>query len=388
MIGLLLFFAILSSNAYAVGISPAKLKINFEPGLDKEVSLRVSNNLERDVTVFISFEGDLAKHFTVEKDLIRIPAMQEEVVSCRINLPAEIGQPGEHEVKIIVSELPEQAVNEKRAVVSATGTVVAKAIILVPYPETYAEAKLYVFSEGKNVRFSIPVSNLGTNSIKAKAKITIIAPTKETVIEIYTETVSVEPSKEAKLSAEWQALVAPGEYTAVVRVYYNDKEIEIAKKFNVGELFVKVVKVEVLNFALGQVAKFNIYLQNNWSNTLEGVFADMQISDSQGKIYTNYRTATVTLEPQKITRTEAFWDTSGVGLGTYEMKLLLHYLDKVFEETFSLQVNLDSIQIAPVGQVIGPAGALETKTTIIVLVLLVLVVAASIIIIYVKKKKT
>lgn len=183
----------------------------------------------------------------------------------------------------------------------------------------------------------------------------------------------------------------PGEYTAKLTLYYSGKTFTLEKKFNVGTLFVDIVTIEVQDFSLGEIAKFNIYLQNKWNKKLTGVTADMQILDMNGRQYTQYTTPTFSLEPEVVGKTEGYWDTKDVQAGTYELKLLLHYFGKVFEKSFMMQVNLNSIDVnMGVGYVVAAKDHIENKTALYILAVIIIIVSNAIWILYfrwMKKKK-
>jgi hypothetical protein len=379
----LMIFLLFAAAAYALGASPAKTTLNFEAGTERSIKLTIINNERKDMTVAISFEGDLAKYMTTKQEMIQIKANEgEKQIEVKLQNAKEAISPGENRNKIVLMEMPQRKTGEAAAVVSATTTVSSLVIVKTPYPETYAEAKLYVTKAEPNeyAIFTIPIFNLGSSTIEAWAEIKILDTEKKIVDTISTGKTVLEKGGEGKLQRSWLATVEPGEYIAEAKVYYNDKEIGMSKVFEVGTMLVDIYRIDVTEFKLGDIAKFNIYLKNRWNKNIENAYAEITILDSTGKEYTNYKTATTNLEPFKIQRMEAYWDTNGVATGKYELKMFLYYLDKMFEDSFTMQVREDAVEIniGPTAAVVGGNEGAQSKVAIYVLLVLILVVSNAI----------
>jgi hypothetical protein len=393
--------------ACALGISPAKTDLDFQANQEAGIKLRIINNEHRNIQLVVYAKGDLADYVHFKENVVRLSENEsEKVIYVSVAFPASIEKPGTHDTDIIVLELPKSFAEEgvitqdssvmlasqkSDTLLTATTAVISKLYIRVPYPGTYLESRIYVSEAdvGQPVIFSFPVYNFGKDTLEnIKAVIEIYTPLNERVDRIETEAIKLDAQKEGQLSAEWRASVA-GEYLAVATIYYADKKLELRKSFNVGNLYVSIEKIDVLDFSLGQIAKFNIYVENRWNKPASNVYGEVQIFDLQGKEYTSFKTASVDIQPKVVEKIVAYWDTTGVSVGPYDMKILLHYADKVTEKLMRIQVNLDSIQTeSPVtAQAIAKESALRKDSMLLLIIALLVMVNVAWLIYIIRSRK-
>jgi len=387
----LILFLLACYTVTALEVSPAKYTLKYEPGMESEQVLRISNEAEIEKTVVVTFEGELSDYFEGPKGIITLGPGEEKQIMFKVKMPSEIKNPGEHETKIIVAEISGGLSEDKKVVMSALTTVISKVFISVPYPDAYLEAKLYISQAKVNetVDFTIPVFNLGSKDVDGQIEIRITDPTGKEVGVVKGDAFHLDTKKDAKFQLNWKAEVDPGIYKATLNIKYNDREFRLEQEFAVGIMLVDVTKIEVLDYKLGQIAKFNIYLMNKWNKDLTNMIAEMQIADSNGKLVGQYTTPQFSLEPAKLTRIESYWDTKDIAPGNYELTLFLHYLDKVFQDNFAIQVREDSIitGFEGAGNVVAVGSSPDNKAAIYVLIGLILVVSNVILWVLYKKNK-
>ena len=155
----------LSDIVSALGVAPAKKRINFEPNYEEEITLRILNNEGKDFKVVVYARGELAKYLNVDNTLINIKSDQNEVeLKYTLRLPDNFDKPGVHDAEIVIMEFEDGFATEKENVaVTAVAAVISRLQVRVPYPGKYAESKVHIESTiiGGDVIFTIPIFNFG-----------------------------------------------------------------------------------------------------------------------------------------------------------------------------------------------------------------------------------
>ncbi|MBS3097888.1 hypothetical protein J4209_03795 [Candidatus Woesearchaeota archaeon] len=368
---------LLASLVQGIAVSPSKKIIEFEPGLEEEVTFNIVNLYKQDFKAVVYIRGELAEFTDLGQTLVSVRADQDSVpFSFKIKLPQDL-KPGLHDSEIVVMEFPKEfAAEEDTPVIKAVTAVIAQLKVRVPFPGKYAEAKMYVYpaEPAGIVRFVIPVFNYGRDTIhKANARISILGATYEEIATIETNSVEIATKGEGQLVADWKADVNPGTYHAVAFVYYDDEQIKLEDNFNIGNLFVEITKVAVDKFSLGQVARFDIYLRNKWNEELKDVYGEMTVSDKAGSVYTTFKTANVNLAAYGEDAIQAYWDTKDVSIGKYDLRLVIYYAGKTTEKLIEAEVNIDNIRtsLTPTAQLIAPTGRGRNSMLVILVVVLI-----------------
>ncbi len=389
----ILMSMILINTALAIGVSPVKTIIDFEPG-SHEITVRVINNEHKDFKAVIYAEGPLAQYIELTTTLVSVKAEEDsKSLSFKLNLPQKMDKPGTHEAKITILEFPKEfATEEAAAVISAVSSVVTTVIVRVPYPGLYAEADLIITQAevDKPIIFTIPIYNFGQQDIKkAKATIIVYGATYEKIAEVYSDEQAIKSKEQTKLIASWQPNVNPGVYHATVKVDYDGQRINLEKNFNVGNLFIEISKVEVNDFVLGGVARFDIYLESKWNEIIKDVYGELTVKDKKGTIYTQSKTASIDIPAYEKAKLQSYWDTKDVQIGLYDVLLKIHYADKTTERLIETQVNIDSISttLEPTAHVVAEKTKLFTRDNILVLLVIVLIIVNVSWFVYVKKRK-
>ena len=381
-IAMVLVVAILFSNlVLALGVAPAKVGVDFESDLEREVILRIFNEQNKDFKAVVYARGELAEYLDVGNTLINIKAGQNEVeFKYKLNLPDKFDKPGVHEAEIVIMEFEEGFATEKENVaVTAVAAVVSRLQVRVPYPGKYAEARVHIESAmvGGEVIFNIPIFNFGKENIEnARARVEIFGPTYEKLGEFYTDDISINARGEGRVKGIWKADVNAGIYHAVVTIEYDRKKERIETNFEVGNKYVNIKEVNVDDFNLGEVAKFDIVIENMWNQLLKDVYGELIVLDKDGTEYTRFKTATVNLEPYGTGLLEAYWSTKNVPIGEYDLDLTIFYEGKESHKLIEADVNIDSITTENfiVGQVISGKERIGRDTLLLLLVFVLVII--------------
>jgi hypothetical protein len=380
----LIVITLFSNLVLALGVAPAKVGINFEANLEKEIILRIFNEQNKDFKAVVYARGELAEYLNVDNTLISVKADQSEVeFKFKINLPDKFDKPGVHEAEIVIMEFEDEfATNEENVAVTALAAVVSKLQVRVPYPGKYAESRVHIESAmiGENVVFIIPIFNFGKENIEnARARVEIFGPTYEKLGEFYTNDISINARGEGKVRGSWKADVNAGIYHAVVTIEYDGKKERIETNFEVGNKYVNIKEVNVADFNLGEVAKFDIVIENMWNQLLKDVYGELIVLDKEGTEYTRFKTATIDLEPYGSGLLEAYWSTKNIPIGQYDLDLTIFYEGKESHKLIEANVNIDSIKTDSfiVGQVISGKEKIGRDTLLLFVVFMLIIINIS-----------
>ncbi|MDD5253637.1 MAG: hypothetical protein PHG05_00855 [Candidatus Nanoarchaeia archaeon] len=378
---ILIIIFIFSIQVKAIGITPGKSTIDFESNKKETVNFKVLNNEKKDMQVVLYVEkSDLSDIVTMYDSLVSLSSSEDSKdFKFDVNLPAQIEEPGTHQIKIIALEIPSTSQGE--AFVGATAAVASILEIRVPYPGKYAKINLEVSDAqvGDYVNFIIPISNFGTEKInRAKASIDILGPTNEKIATITTNEIAIDSKDKREVTAQWKADVNPGAYHAVATLTYDDKYARAEKTFYVGNLFIDIINIESTNFQLGQIAKFTITAENKWNDKVNDVYAQVVITDENGNEAGNFKSANVNFESLSKQELTAYWDTEFVKEGTYDAKVILNYQGKTTEKNLKAYITLGSIRFSNLGtgQAVASTGlGKNTILTVLVLILIIINIA-------------
>lgn len=384
MLAALLFIIMLTQNALALGITPGRVTLKFEPGLHQEIAFKVVNNEHKDMRVMFSIAGELANYITLNIPSLTVSFKADEAeknLAYAVDLPEKMIS-GEHEVKIIATELAPVGA-EEGVQVGATVAVASQLLVKVPYPYRYARLRLTVSESDVNetTSFYVEVENLGRLNLEdMQAKIEIFSATDKKIAELNTDAKTIASETKAELVAKWTANANPGNYLAIASLEYDANKTAAAQaKFAVGTLIVDVIDISVESFHLGDIAKFDITLQNKWSENVSNVYATLQMQNESNYLIADVKTPSVELLPLSINVLNAYWDTAGVQEGTYDGKIIINYADRVLERKLKSRLTLNSIKVDILGVgITAKVTAAEAGKRNLMLVIVILLVLTNI----------
>lgn len=369
------------SNVLAIGITPGRVTLDFQPGMHKEIEFKIVNNEFKDMKVIFSAFGELVDYVTLNtKSTDFSSAEREKSFTYTIDLPAQL-PPGDHEVKIAAAELPPSGA-EEGVYIGATVVVTSQLIVKVPYPYKYAEITLMSSPQDKTTNFFVEVNNLGQHDlVDISANIEILGPTNERIAIIKTNSKTIEAMHKGELKAQWKADVNFGKYKAIATLVYDEGRIATAEHvFSVGTLAIDIIDINVKNFRLGDIAKFDMTLENKWNEEVKNVYANLQINDEKGDLIADTKTASVDMKPMAREVLNAYWDTAGIKEGTYSGKLLLNFANQVLEKQLKTEITLNSIKVEIIGvgitaRATAAEGGRQNLMFILIIVLVIINIA-------------
>src|SRR3989338_11277269 len=228
---LMVFLILPTLSQAALGVSPGKIEINFEPNLEASYTFQAIGD-DPSVELEIFTRGELGKYVTFDKKSLAGGG----VFTAALKLPEKIDKPGVHEIMIVVREKVDEATGIGTAV-----AIQAPIYIHVPYPGKYAEIALssHNVNVGEPVNLYLTIISRGKEDINVKPE-----------IEIFSENESVEKfSLEQGLVKSQESVTLrkilntsnyrPGSYTALAVVDYEAGMVKTTAEFKIGSLFVK-----------------------------------------------------------------------------------------------------------------------------------------------------
>ncbi len=383
---------IISANVLALGVAPSRETIDYKQG-KQTINARIINNDRADMRLAIYSQGEFAEYVKIDQPIITVSKDQaEKPFTYQIDLPQGL-KPGTQTLKIIVVQLPdtfaqsdenlvvtdEKAIlfenKDKESMIGATTAVIHQLQIRVPYPNSFLEGRFYI-SEGKVgdvLTFTVPVVNRGTNPTDAYADIVIKGPTNEEIASFKTDLQAIQGGQESKLVAEWKADINQGVYLAEAIVHYGGEFFTLRKEMNVGNVFVSIDDISVDGFKLGGIAKFDVRIKNQWNEEIKDVYGEVKVLDQDGKGIASVKTLSTDLPALQEDTINAYWDTTSIDVGRYDVNVILYYAGKTTEKLFQTVVGIDKITVGQIGT--GKVAGGEESGTNLTLILILLVTA-------------
>jgi hypothetical protein len=367
-------FLLLIANAAAFGITPTRTTIQFTPGLEQNISFSVVNSEAKNLELIIYSTGELNQSVLLNENHIKINANeQSKGINYKLKLPSFL-TPGLHVVDVNILEIPEKN-SEDESIVGAVVGIIAEVYVYVPYPGKYAEAELSVedYGDGRSKLFVIPVINRGKlDLINVRANIDIYNALGEKVDSINSASIPISSGKKEELVSKWNASVNPGKYLAKVALIADEQTINLEKEFNVGESLLELQQINVNNFKLGQIAKFEMLVENKWSDTIKDAYTETKIFDNSGQVMADFSSVKYDIPALSKQSIISFWDSAGAKTGTYDATLYLKYGEKSSQKNVKLKVSNDKVEVVGFGFIISEKKLTEnTKQLITILIVVV-----------------
>jgi hypothetical protein len=370
----ILFFSM--NNLLAIGITPSRTTINFEPGLSKEVSFSILNSENKDMSVIFTLQGELAEYITLEEQYAEFSANEKsKSFIYKVNLPSNLEKPGKHEGEIVALEMSKD-LKEKGTFIGATVSVITQLHVNVPYPNKYAEADVQAINSDGEIIFIIPVLNKGKlDIVNARATIDIYTALNEKIESLETESISIDSLKRKDLTIKWDSSsVTSGSYLAKVTVFYDNNEINLDKQFKVGEKSINVLEINIKDFRLGGIAKFDALVENSWSEEIKNAYLQIIVYNNEGENMADFKSPLYDIPALSKKEMVSYWDTAGVHEGNYEGKLILRYGEESKERNIQLKITENNIDISGLtGRVVIRGEGLFNMKNILIIIIIAIV---------------
>lgn len=365
---LLFFLAIiivllLTKTSYALGASPARVDINFVPGLERSIVYNVfEDNPNKELEIYA--DGDLAEYIKFDKNKL----IGSGSFIATLKLPEYIEKPGQHKTFIFIKEkIDEELVGDFVGTSVTIGTLV---IVHVPMPGKYLELSLS--SHNVNVRepvnFILQITSYGTEDIKITPRIDITSQDNpDKIIEtLYLKEREIKSQQVIKLKKTLDTTdYNPGKYKAIAIVDYG-KMAKAESNFKIGELIINIVNYTD-KIIIEKIKAFDIDIESGWNNHIDGAYAQVSILNNSESL-ASFKTSSTQLTPWERKTITGFFDTSNFTKGVYDTNITLIYYGKERGKSTSEIVKVEFVEA------IKPALIVWISVAIVVLVLVVFLV--------------
>jgi len=380
IINMILMFLLVSSLVEALGVTPGRTTLFFEENLEREVKFKVLNNEQKDIRLAIYARGSLADYVEIPIKDVKLRADEDsKELSYKIKLPKEIEEPGFYGTEIVVRELTIGG-DEGEISIGAMQAVITQLHVYVPYPGKYIAARLDIV-EGKveeKAQFFVPLINFGEEDVKsAKAEILVMNMQGDIIDKVETDEKVVSAKGRAELSATMDSSkLKPGISRVVAKVNYDGFTTTAENAFYMKDFWLLPLDISVRDFTLGEIAKFNILVENIANVKIKDADSLIVLDSRDGGAVANLKSVPVDFEPSETKEMLNYWDTGDIKEGDYSGKLILRYEDKSDEKDIRTMVGKNSIQteiVGITGYAIKDGGLSPGGTSPLIVVIIVLV---------------
>lgn len=358
----------------SLGITPGRTTLRYEPGVSQTVRFSVINSEGDDAQFIVLVQGELNQSIAFSDVSFTLSAQEpEKVLEYVFTAPRDLS-PGTHASEIVVVKIPKKEASGATFVGAAVG-VTTQLRVVVPYPGKYAEADLQVAgpAEDGGVTFILPVVSRGDLDLAhVRAHLDIYTSLNEKVHTLSTSDIPLTSGSRGELVATWNAQGVPsGSYRVVATVLYDEQTLRVEKTFELGTRLLELQGVEVRDFSLGEIAKFELLVENKWSQPVSGVYADMMVYNGEHNVIANFKSAPYDISALEKNLLVMFWDTEGVREGRYDASVFLNYGAYSNRQDFALDVSSHEISVIGLGYVISSSDSESGSSLTIVLISLV-----------------
>ena len=384
----ILIIALVSSNALALGITPGRTTLDFEPGKIHNGKLKIVNNEDKDISLIVYQRGTLKDYIELPESSLTLDKGSSKEIPFILKLPEELENPGLNTADIVVRELSSN-IEEEEITVGSLTAVSHQVHVYVPVPGKFIQPQLNIVGEGSTVNFYLPIVNRGEEDIKELKATIFIQENGEQTDKIESEAISLKSKEKTELNLKWMNEVY-GNYRAVVLITFDDQVAKIESDFFIGDFFIKPLDISVKNFQLGEVAKFNTLVENIANEKVGDFTTEIIFYDVEESLIADIKSQPIDVEAKAKKESISFLDTENVEEGSYRGTLRLKYQDKVSEKQLKTIIEKNKIQI----EIVGITGLVVSETkqqqnkTIRVLFILLILINASWIWYFKKRKKT
>jgi len=323
---------ILTTNVYAIGISPAKATFEFEPGMVRNIPFKVFNVGDHTLNAKVYLRGDLKEYFDFEPVNITLEPEEEIEFNITLSLPLNVDlDPGDRRTDIVAEEFVED--DSGVGAVAAVGLLV---IVRVPYEGQYVDVKLTASNTeiGEGVPFLVRLESLGLETVgKVDGVLSVTDKDKKTVGTLTFTESEIIPKEIRELDLVWNSGDnKAGIYEANLVINYAGKEREAGTQFRLGDLKIEILGLDQYSLIKDRINKIQIITQSLWNDEIKDAYAVMEIGGKSTKSetfdYARWGQGNITI----------YFDTHDLSLGDYKAEVTLFYANLTTEKTFDVKV--------------------------------------------------
>lgn len=305
-------------NALAIGASPAKVSMNYEPNKEITIPYTVRSNTDRDILVNITLLGNLSKYAKISENNIPLKPGETATFDLTIKFPVLSGYVGPNDILVSVAEsAPAGGGFASRTI------VIPKITINFPYPGKYLDiTKFHVSNtnQGSPASIDMDLISRGTEFTSFSASVDVLDENNQTVYSKDIASGGILPQKTYSTTSELAvSAMKSGEYTAVLNVNYATEKKIVSQKFRIGTESLNLEDYEPKNATSDSVIPLKLQIKNDWNGNFDNVYGEIKIAN-----------ATATTPTKKIgafgdITLEQFIDLRGLEPGEYNGTVTIHF---------------------------------------------------------------
>ncbi len=341
-----MLLVILSSNVSAIGISPDKLSLNYEPLAEGELNVYVINTEDSEINASLTLQGDLAKYFKVIEKSVEVQPKNTGSFTIGYKLPAVIDTPGLN--NIILKIRKNSAISQG---LGATLGILSKIVVDVPYPYKYLEYDFETKSvnEGEEINFDFNIQSKGVKNIfdvVSKIEVYDAHDLDNLVLELEGDKFPLVSGRNKATKIELNSSeIGIGDYFIDAYLVYDGIESKhVNETISVG-----YEDVDVLNYTKrvisGGIKKFSVLLKNRWNYDVNKVYIESYLAKDNVPITERSVSHTVDMRALEEVDVPVYLDVSELISGSYTLVMDIHYSDFVKQEKVEILIE-EKIEIS------------------------------------------
>jgi hypothetical protein len=139
-------------------------------------------------------------------------------------------------------------------------------------------------------------------------------------------------------------LSTEGKYIIKYEIKYDNKNIQITTEEYIGKNRIELEDIQIKNFKLGTIAKFDISIKNNWNDKIDETYSEVIITNQNNTVVGKYQSEKNTINPYEDYLT-AYWDTANIQPGLYTMKVIVYTQESSYTKDYLINVEYDKIVV-------------------------------------------
>jgi len=332
-------FVALFALSPALGLSPARIDIPFEPNATMTFSFKVLPG----ATPFVKFSaaGELANYITFSQtEAVVNSKLRSNEFQFTVKMPSFLA-PGLHDTRIVVTEYPQGFTTAGAgAGVSAKVAVELQLWVREPYPGKYLEVTKFSVENtpgGQNASIRLEAVHRGNESInRASAVFDIFNADGVKLASLSDPGGSILPGQAVVFEQAWPTgYNPPGKYRADAVLSYDGSVQQASVSFKVGAELVEITNISVQDISPGGIARFKINTESFWEENIPNVFTEVNVLNAaEGSSRSDSKTVPAWGTQDFV----VFWDSKSTRIGRYNVDVTIHFLGKTRTEQTVLNV--------------------------------------------------
>ena len=367
---------LLIPSAYALGVSPASVDIDYAEGL-YELTYRIRSDSNVDGIVIIEPQGAFAQYIDAP-EYVEVGARQTKEVPIVLNLPSGLEReyigPQRLNMRFTESEGTGEGMFTTRV------RIITRITIHFPYPGQYVEPvdfKVDNSNEGESAKASWTIVSRGDEPTTFDSEIFVFDSEGEILFTKEYPSQTLEVGSRLSRSDNLPTEDLPSaKYSAIKVVNFEGNQVNSSSSsFRIGIEDVDLLYISPRVFEQDAISEVTLRVVNLWNDVFDNVYATIQIGD--------YSTTTPSISLNRLQeRTiDHFINTNNLELGEHEMLITVFFGDNEKEFTETITITDEILR-----EETPSAGSRDT-TSIMIIVLSVLLVIAIALAIFIALKK-